>query len=52
MKEKMSPITIVIIVVLALNILGFLLELLVESAILALVVLAGYALYLKFIKKV
>ena len=49
-NKKMNPI-VVIIIIIALNVLGFLLELLVETALLAVVILVGYILYKKFIKK-
>ena len=52
MNDKISPVAVIFIIVIALNILGLLLELLVESAVLALIILAGYAIYMKFIKKV
>lgn len=50
-NNKMHPVVVIIIVIIALNILGFLLELLFETAVLAAVILGIYLLYQKFIKK-
>lgn len=50
-NNKMHPVVVIIIVIIALNILGFLLELLFETAVLAAVILVLYLLYQKFIKK-
>ena len=50
-NKKMNPILMIVIGIIVLNILGFVLKVLVQTASLAVLILAGYLLDLKFIKK-
>lgn len=48
----MNPILIVLLVIIGLNLIGFFLKMIIQFAVLAAIVFAGYVLWQKFIKKV
>lgn len=50
-NKNLNPIVLILIVIVGLNILGFVLKALVQTASLAVLILIGYLLYQKFIKK-
>lgn len=50
-NKKMNPLLVIFLVILGLNILGFLFNVLVQTAIVAIVILGAYLLYEKFFKK-